>query len=202
MRNRRAGRHTAGQDAGITLVEVVVSMSLMAVFMAMFTTTILGIFRMVNRNDATSTAQSQVNIAFLRLDKEIRYAAGISVPGSVGTDPHVEYVTTNTGTPVCTQLRLHLASQQLQRRTWTSGSTPVTPTAWIPLASNVGGAQPFTFSAAGDTFNFQRLRLTLIATAGGGSTAASRQTEITFTALNTTLGTSSADICTEGRSIP
>jgi type II secretory pathway pseudopilin PulG len=199
-RHARFGGRT--EDSGITLVEVVVSMSIMGVFMAMFTATILGIFRTVDRSDATSTAQSQVNLAFLRLDKEIRYAAGISVPASVGADPYVEYLTANTGTPVCTELRLHLATGQLQRRTWTEGSAPVTPGAWVPLASNVSSAQPFTFSVADATFNFQRLRLTLVAKAGAGSTAASRLTDTTFTALNTSLATSSAAICTEGRSIP
>jgi hypothetical protein len=198
----RAGRLRAGRDSGITLVEVVVSMSVMSIVLAMFTASVLQMFRSANQDEAISTAQSQVNIAFLRLDKEIRYAAGISTPGPVGADAYVEYLTTNTGNPVCTELRLHVATGQLQRRTWTQGPSPVTPSAWIPLASNVSSAQPFTFSAPDGTFNFQRLELKVAVSSGTGGTATSKQTDVTFTALNTSLSTSSATVCTEGRSIP
>jgi len=199
---QRTGPGREGGDRGFTLVEILVSMSIMAVFMAMFTGLVVQMFRSANKSSATAAAQSQVNIAFLRLDEEIRYAAGISTPGSVGADSYVEYLTTNTGGPICTELRLNAASGQLQRRTWTRGVSPVTPTGWIPLASDVTSAAPFTFSPADATFNFQRLRLKLVASSGSGGTAAARQLDVTFTALNTSLSTSSAADCTEGRSIP
>ncbi len=189
-------------DSGITLIEVVVSMSIMTIVGAIFTAGVLQMFRSANRSEAASTAQSQINNAFLRLDKEIRYAAGISTPGSVGSDSYVEFLTTNTGTPVCTELRLHVATRQLQRRTWIQGSSPLTPSAWIPLASFVSSTQPFTLSAADATFNFQRLQLKLVGTSGAGGTATSKQTDVTFTALNTSPTTSSATVCTEGRAIP
>jgi Tfp pilus assembly protein PilV len=198
---RRASRRGA-TDAGITLVEVVVSMTILSVVMAMFTGGVLQMYRAANRTEAAATSQSQINIAFLRLDKEIRYAAGISTPGSVASDPYVEFLTTYTGTPVCTELRLRVAARQLQRRTWAQGSSPLTPSPWIPLASDISSTQPFTLSAADATFNFQRLRLKLVATSGAGGTATSKQTDVTFTAMNTSLTTSSATVCTEGRSIP
>jgi type II secretory pathway pseudopilin PulG len=190
------------RDSGITLIEVVVSMSIMTIVGAIFTAGVLQMFRSANRSEAASTAQSQINNAFLRLDKEIRYAAGISTPGSVGSDSYVEFLTTNTGTPVCTELRLHVATKQLQRRTWIQGSSPLTPSTWIPLASLVSSTQPFTLSAADATFNFQRLQLKLAGTSGAGGTATSKQTDVTFTALNTSPTTSSATVCTEGRAIP
>jgi type II secretory pathway pseudopilin PulG len=197
---RRTNRRRATGDAGITMVDVVVSMTIMSIFLAMFTGGVLQMFRTANRSEAASFTQSQINIAFLRLDREIRYAAGLSTPGYVGPDAYVEYLTTNTGTPVCTELRLHGTTRQLQRRTWTQGS--LAPTAWIPLASDVRSAQPFTLTAADATFNFQRLELKLFADSGGGSTATSKQTDVTFTALNTSLTTSSATVCTEGRATP
>jgi len=199
---RPANRLRRTEDGGTTLIEVVVSMSIMSVFMAMFTVGILQMSRAVNKNEATSTAQSQLNIAFMRLDKEIRYAAGVSAPGSVDANPYVEYLITNSGTPVCTQLRLQVAAGQLQRRAWVQGSSPLTPSAWIPLASDVSSAQPFTFSAADATYSFQRLQLRLVATSGSGGTATAKQTDVTFTAMNTSLSSSSATVCTEGRSAP
>ena len=50
-------------------------------------------FRTANKTEAVATAQSQISIAFQRLDKEIRYAEGISTPTSSGTGWYVEYVT-------------------------------------------------------------------------------------------------------------
>ena len=187
-------------DAGVTMIEVVVAMTVTAVFMAMFTGGVLLMFRSANRTQAVSTAQSDVNTAFLRLDTEIRYAAGISAPGIVSDDTYVEYVTLNTGTPLCTELRLDVATRQLQRRTWIRGSSPLTPTSWLPMASNVSSAQPFTFTPPDDTFTFQRLELDV--TSDGGGTAATRQTDVTFTAMNTSLSTPSDNGCANGRSIP
>jgi prepilin-type N-terminal cleavage/methylation domain-containing protein len=189
------------RDSGITLIEVVVSMTIMSVAMAIFTGGILQMYRVFNRSEATANAQSQINNAFLRLDKEIRYAAGISTPGAVGSDRYVEFLTTYTGTPVCTELRLRVAAKQLQRRTWVQGSSPLVPSAWVPLASEVSSTQPFTFTAADATFNFQRLQLELTATSGSGGTATPKQTDVTFTALNTSLTTTSATVCTEGRAV-
>jgi type II secretory pathway pseudopilin PulG len=183
-------------DGGWSLIEVVVSMTILAVFMAMMTTGIVQVYRVVNETDAISTAQAQVNIAFLRLDREIRYASDLSTEGQVGSDWYVEYLTTYTGTSVCSELRLHVTNGQLQRRSWTQGGT--VPTTWSVLASGVTGTKPFTFRSADATYNYPRLALSLTARAGAGTTAASKQMSITFTALNST--SSSASVCTEGRS--
>jgi prepilin-type N-terminal cleavage/methylation domain-containing protein len=188
-------------DAGITLVEVLVSMVIMSIFMAMFLGSINQVFQASYRAQSISVAQSQINLVFLRLDKEIRYAAGLSTEGVVGGDPYIEYLTTSGGVPTCTQLRLHVVDEQLQLRTWPQGVDPPMPTEWIPLASEVAAAQPFTFVAADATFNFERMKLDLSSTDGNGTGMATRQTTLTFTALNTSLGTVSASVCTEGRAL-
>ncbi len=192
-------------DAGMTLAEVVVAMSLMSVFMVMFTSAAIGVFRAVNGHDATATAQAQINTVFMRLDREIRYASAISKEGVVGTDPYIEYLTTNTGADVCTELRLHLSvdTVQLQRRTWTKVTTgSPTPTPWAPLASGFSGTQPFTF-VADPEFESQQLRLDLTAKAGGtGADARSKRTYVTFTALNAPVSVVTATVCSEGRTLP
>jgi prepilin-type N-terminal cleavage/methylation domain-containing protein len=189
-------------DAGVTLIEVLVSMVIMSIFMAMFFAGISKVFQVSYHAESASVAQSQVNLVFLRLDKEIRYASGISTQGVVGGDPYIEYLTTSGGTPVCTQLRLHGDDHQLQQRTWTQGDDPLVLTAWKPLASQVTAAQPFTFVAADATYNFQRMKLDLSSTDGDGTGMATRHTLVTFAALNTTLGTVSVAVCGEGRALP
>lgn len=197
MRMIRDGRP---DDAGVTLIEIVVSMSIMSIFLAILTGGMVQLFRSSNAVMTTSAAHAQLNTAFMRLDKQIRYAAGISTPGTAGGDQYVEYVSTNTGTAICTELRLDVAGRQLQQRTWTEGASPLAPTGWIPLASDVTGSAPFTFSAADATFNFQRLELKLVDTPAGLTTG--RQLDVTFTAVNTSLSTVSATRCTAGRAVP
>ena len=153
----------------------------MSVVMAIFTGGIVQMFNTSDKSESLAASQAQNNIAFLRLDKQIRYASGISTPGAVNSAPYVEYLLASTGTATCYQ------------GTTASGSP------WTVLASGVTSTQPFTYLAANATFNFQRLRLRLTATYGGNKTLSAANTDITFTAVNTTLGTSSAAVCTEGR---
>lgn len=198
---RRLRSLRAARDTGLSLIELVVATTIMGLFLAMFTVGTQQMFETANGNEARSAAQSQLNNMFLRLDKEIRYASAVSDPGTVGDNAYVEYLMTNNGEKTCIQLRLNKAAKQLQRRTWAQGSDPVNPTPWMPLASDLTASQPFTTHQAGGTFAFQRLQLKLTATSGGVANARSALLDITFTAWNTSLSTSSKTVCTEGRSI-
>jgi type II secretory pathway pseudopilin PulG len=191
-------------DTGITLTEVVVSMSVMSVIMAIFTTGIIQMYRSVNKTESMLAAQSQVNTVFLRLDKEIRYASAISAPGPgpQGPDWYVEYLlATDSGVPDCTELRLHVGTGQLQRRAWAQGAVP-SPTGWAPLVSHVVSTQPFTRPGSADAATFQQLSLALAVRSGSGRTATVRETMVTFTARNALVGTAGDAVCTEGRSVP
>jgi hypothetical protein len=189
-------RDRLADDRGISMAEIVTSMALMLVVMAIFTTGIVQMFNAADKGESLAVAQAQNNIAFLRLDKQIRYASAISTEGTVGGDEYVEYLIANTGTATCYQLRL--TGTLLQQRTWIQDSA-VPGGGWTVLASGVSSAEPFTFIAADDTFSFQRLRLQLTAASGNGGTRSLANTDITFTALNTTLSAPSPTVCTEGR---
>jgi prepilin-type N-terminal cleavage/methylation domain-containing protein len=204
---RRLSSGAGSRDAGMSLIEVLVGMSIMAAFMAIFTSGMVGMFDSANKSESVNNAQTQLNLAFIRLDKEVRYAAAISTPGQKGTDWYVEFLTTNQGSDkaTCTQLRLNAALRKLERRTWLQKAGPDTATTWAPLASEVASTEPFTSTPADGTFNFQRLRLRLAAAAGAGKSATATETDVTFTALNTSRKASAAEteadaiVCTEGR---
>ena len=186
------------------MIEIVTTLAIMSIAMSIFTTGILQIYRFVNKTESMSITQSQINLAVLRLDKELRYAAGISTPGLLGADWYVEYLTTNTGTATCTGLRLTVTTTQpqLQLRTWPQGTYPSPAPGWATMASEVNSTQPFTVIAPDQDVAYQRLRLTLTASAGTAPTATATQTDVTFTALDTSLGTSNTTVCSEGRVIP
>jgi Tfp pilus assembly protein PilV len=192
VRLRAVGRTTpaeqAARDAGISLIEVVVSMVLMGIFLSMFAAGIAKMYNAADRTDSLTQTSAQVDIAFDRLDKEIRYASAINPPGK-GTDGnwYVEFLNTSSGTSACTQLRV--ANSQLQQRTWTG--TPTGAPTWTPLASSVaapGATSPFTWYAAQGSQLTQRLKVTLNAVSGVGSAQRQSTTMVTFSAMNSSQG--------------
>jgi prepilin-type N-terminal cleavage/methylation domain-containing protein len=207
-------RPRRGDDAGVTLIEVMVSMTILSIFMVMFTAGMVRMYDVVGNVDASATAQSHLHVTFLRLDTEIRYAEGVSVPARIGTDSYVEFLTTNTGTDICTQLRWHAATSglpaQLQRRTWRLAAPPTDLNdpghPWAPLASGVsrvveGGVdiEPFTLQAPGGPFAFPQLRVRVASDAGPGGAAGVRQTDLSFAALNARPDSTQVDTCTAER---
>jgi hypothetical protein len=130
-------------------------------------------------------------------------------------DPVVEFLTTNTGTNVCTELRLHAASGQLQERTWTQSPLAVPPipipqslpplaSGFLPPSTTSDPVVPAPFSTdipsdGATTFDYQRLEINLTAADGTGQHTVTRQSDVIFTALNTDLSSVTATVCIEGR---
>ena len=218
MMRRLLRRRPVPEDSGVTLIEVMVAMGLMSVVMAITTTAVAQIYHSVNESENTAEAQAQVTRAFIRLDQEIRYARAISTPAVVSGDYYVEYLMSVDNVDTCVELRLRTSTNDLQRRQWTKNVNPPTPTHWTTLAAVVSSGAPFTTIPADKDaltgFRFQRLRLTVSAVLGGGTGGGSvtsggttRQTDVTFTALNTTAGRNNngtdpnAATCIEARGI-
>jgi prepilin-type N-terminal cleavage/methylation domain-containing protein len=208
----------ARSDDGFTMIEVVVTMVIMAVVLVIFSAGIAQVFGVESKVEAASNSQSSLSIAFQKLDRQIRYATGISTPGPMQTgdaDPVVEFLTTNTGANICTQLRLDVGSGQLLERTWTQSPLAVppipTPDTQPPLASGFLPPSttsdpvvpaPFTTKPTSDgttSFNYQRLEINLTAIDGTGQHAVTRQSDVIFTALNTDLSSATTGVCTEAR---
>ena len=202
----RASR--GGNDDGVTLAEILVGMSIMTIAATVGTAGIVQIYHTLDTFEAQTTGQQQLTTSFENLDREVRYATAISQPATVNGDYYVEYLIGQTGTPACVELRLHLATAQLQRRTWPSGS-PATATAWLPLASGVyvvtdsAGqvVQPFQLTAATAVLNYERLQVSLNSIQGTGATAATRQSTVTWAALNADRS-AATDVCTDRRAVP
>ncbi|MBG0821111.1 hypothetical protein HS048_10240 [Planomonospora sp. ID91781] len=128
-----------------------VSISLMGVMMVIFTTGVLQVYRAVNGVEALSASQSQLQTAFQRLDKEIRYATWISEPSvPIRDNRYVEFAYVEpaeqdpqTGQVVkppqamCGQLRLDLNRGVLQLVRWTPGSPPAEGRPGETLASEI-----------------------------------------------------------------
>lgn len=194
LRNRliaRLRRSRAGSDAGFTLIEIMVSMSLMTFFMVMFTGAVLQMYKVSNKTQAVTDSSTQLNIAFERIDKQVRYASAISPPNQAKSPLgawYVEFVNTTSGSDNCYQLRVY--NSQLQERSW--NGTPSVPPTWVSLATGVlmPANTPFGFNTAAGSQTAQRLQLSLTSKASSGDTSTTSQTTVSFEAMNSGQGTS------------
>jgi prepilin-type N-terminal cleavage/methylation domain-containing protein len=207
-------------DAGFSMIEVMVTMTIMSIMMVIFTGAILQIYRTSTATESLTTAQTQLRLAFQRFDRELRYASWVAEPGMVGTAWYVEFA--GPADAGCLQLRLEtdpgggnasdgLGVLQLLR--WTPGSPPAAGTPGQTIASQIltTGVAPFfdlqpiddepyasaSANAVGTDFvaAFQRLRIQLTTKVAAGSA----QIDTTFTALNTVRNPDATNACSEGR---
>lgn len=190
------------------MIELVVGMLIMTIFLGMFTSAVLIMNRAENKAEAVNVSATQVSQVFLKLDKIVRYAAAVAAPAVSGTsgDWYVEMRTTNTGSEVCTQLRVDITLRELQRRTWTVANSSATNlSGWSQVApgiSNGGVAagsadQPFVLKPQKSSVPFQQLAVNLVSVYGSGPTQTTSRTSFTTNAVNSTVPPPSAPICQE-----
>ena len=187
-------------------------MAVMAIFLGIFTTAFVSMAKTANQVRAVADTSDRAASAFLRLDREIRYASDISTPTYTANTWHVEFLT-NTVTrsasdavsnSVCTQLAVTPptgggSAGALQQRTWTVGDAH--PSGWTPLVGGVmnyaATDQPFPtgtgIAGSSATSDFRQLTLRLVVAPLGLARAATDTTtsKYTVTALNSTTSTPS-----------
>lgn len=198
-RRRRIG--ALPPDAGVTLIEMVIAMTLTSVFLVVVAATFITMYRTSSKADSISEVNTQAAMAFDRLDSSVRYAAAISTPGMGGDGNwYVEWNAADPSSAACTQLRLDIATAQLQQRSWDfdDDATVTDLSSWLPLASEVTAAVPSEAGAsegsAGSVAPFslvdddevphQQLGIHVRIGDGSGQAAAPTDLAITFTALN------------------
>jgi prepilin-type N-terminal cleavage/methylation domain-containing protein len=192
-------------EAGMTLTEVMVGMVIMTIFGSIFTTSIVSMFSSSNKVQAAENSSAQLNTAFDRLDKQVRYASFIEPVQAVSL-PTVAFQTYKaaTGNTACTLLTIRAvgATMQLAERTWDvadGSATPTNPSGWAQLALGVTANSTFTVGSPTATSGtvVQQLKLHLQATDGNGQAMTSSYSDITFSALNSAAAVSSppASVC-------
>jgi type II secretory pathway pseudopilin PulG len=200
-----------GGERGTSLIELIVGMMIMSVCGAIFLGSAVTLSRVTAKTQSVTSSASQTNLAYLSLDKTVRYASAIATPGKSSTGRwYVEFrSTTIDGTEECTQLRLDNATKQLEQRTWDADTTPVTPAVFRQISTGftngtvaVGAAtQPFVLkpdpAVPEPTANHQRLIVTLVSAAGTSGTSSASESTFTLTALNS-MPAPSGSICQQG----
>ena len=182
-------------QAGFSLVELIVAMSIFAVILAIFGITIVNFSNATARTAATSDQATTARTVYNLFDKQVRSADAVNRPGWAGTNYYVEYENTTASPTVCTQWVVRTATATLATRTWTTGTGSAdTPGAWRTVATNGSNATtdsqpPFQFTAATTASPFQQLTLNLRFKQGGNASATVLTS--TFTAANSSTSSKS-----------
>lgn len=186
-RERRRCRLT-GDDAGVTIVELIVSMGIFVMVLVVFLAATVTMSRQAVRTQAVSDNASQLRTVFQRLDKELRYASAVNVPGTSNGDIYVEYLvpaTASTGDALCVQWRYDVDARELQRRSWAPGDA-TSVSGWSTAVTDLRNdltdpAQaPFVFHRAGPSGSkiFLRQGLTVHLDAGLGVAGDARGSQL------------------------
>jgi type II secretory pathway pseudopilin PulG len=177
-------------DAGLTLIDVVVAMTLMSVVLVVVTTGIVDMYRTANHAETAADTQARILAAFNRLDRQVRYAERVMVDNSDPTYYLAEFAMKDTANVrQCVQLRLpRNTGGALTTRQWPAASSATPTGTATTIAADVvrpTGA-PFTLTSAGTAnSNFDRLTVKVSVQTGTGSRAQVRDFDLQFTALNT-----------------
>jgi prepilin-type N-terminal cleavage/methylation domain-containing protein len=139
----RALRRRLAGEAGLTLVELIVAMSLLAIVLLVFTTTLTAIQTAAAKEDQFTRTTDQARLAMQQLDRQMR-------SGNVLYDPATEsptsdrwysiriYTQTNAAF-LCSQWRIN-ADDELVTRTWQPGGDVIanaTVTPWRVVAEGI-----------------------------------------------------------------
>ncbi len=204
----RAARQPQRTDIGLSTTELMVAATVLVALSAFVGSFFVDAFAAFGKTHQMSATATQAHKGFLILDQQVRGAEAINRPVLVGSDWYVEFLTTASGTPSCTQWRVVDASNQLQTRQWTvSGGTATGITPWRLVAEDVandpasGSQRAFRFEAAGSTVTKQSLLLHLRTRDGSGAQRGRAATRTRLVARNSSATTvTNADSDNNGRS--
>lgn len=189
-------------DAGFTLVELLVAMSILVIFFAIFGSVALAMFDSTGNQQARSVnTDVSRNVAEV-LDRQVRYANAINAPGNLAGSQYVEWRAGSTGQPqTCYQWRV-TPEELMQYRSWRpllTGTT--TATEWTTVGSGVinDPASPvFSITAPVATTGLNRQQLTVSYSTHRGNPPVSTATRLALTAVNTRTSSAPATpVCQE-----
>ncbi|WP_284501212.1 type II secretion system protein J [Actinotalea sp. C106] len=192
------------RDEGMTLIELLVSMGIFTVVLAVFFGGLITMTRSTSRSQDVTAAGNSVRSAFQTMDRQIRYASAINTPGTGGSGSHyVEFLTGSQPdglAPLCTQWRLDPTNRVLQQRTWRD--TPsATRSSWRTVATDIRNDvtvhPPFTLYPVGDGRSRQQLAVALDAGAGEGGTDSAPGADVStvFVARNSAKASTDTVVC-------
>jgi len=202
-------------DAGLTIIELVVAMSIFTIVLGIYFSALISMSHTTVRAQDSVDASDALRATFNTLDHQVRYATSINRPvkGASGSW-YVEFEATNlpdAEKPMCYQWRLNPATNVLSTRTWREDGTSVV-TAWRGVSWDVKSGNvvsgvamsPFEFTPVGGSILRQSLTVSLKVDGAPSEQLAAQKT--TFIARNSSaksIGNDDANrVCLTGMDQP
>jgi prepilin-type N-terminal cleavage/methylation domain-containing protein len=186
------GASIRDDEAGFSLIELMVAMAIFTVFIAIVLTSVVAISRSAVRTQLVGQSTNSTLVVFGILDRQVRYADSINFPGvGASGNRYVEFRVPAASTvsglqAICYQWRFSVANSQLESRQWNENN-PAGATSWSPKLTDVADdgdpTHPFQMISANNTDKpRQQLLVTLNPGANAQNAGASMST--TFIARN------------------
>lgn len=197
MTRRRRRR----DDAGFTVVEVVLAMGVLAVAVAVFATALRVMTTATSRVATAADASTAARRAGDLLGRQLGVASAANTPVRSGASWYLEFATDAVkaeAEPQCTQWRYQQTTGLLQFRTW--GTVTLTTAGWVPAASSVvnepSTQPPFTLYPPDAGFKVTRVLVDLRVQPPRGSVLQSQGQYTLRNSLDAPVPTAST-VCTQ-----
>jgi type II secretory pathway pseudopilin PulG len=190
-------------DAGISLVELIVSMGIFVTIMGVITATVMSMMGQTRKELGQSDNLDSARKIIQSLDQTVRYANAVTTPGT-GTDGafYVEYRTGNTAQQqTCWQWRYVPSTSLVQARHWQpplAGVGSTTATSWVLEGTGVSliGSTPIWSITPTSSDNVHQ-ELTVSFNTSHGAPATSQANQVTLTAIDTSSSSPLSAVCNE-----
>ena len=152
-------------DAGSTLVEVVIAMLVLSVLLAVFVRAVSLMTSTTTRVTTTGEVATEGRAASDALGRQLGTASATNTPVQAGGNWYLEFSTDEVkagGDRQCTQWRYQSSTRRLEYRTWST--VTLAPTSWRTVSDavvNTSTQPPFTVYASDSAFMLPRVAVDL-----------------------------------------
>ena len=185
-------------EQGFTLVELAVAMLIMTIFFSLVMSGMIHLVSPAMQTEALGSSTSQIDLAFMNMDQEVRYAANIWEGADANGNPYMDFETAFNNK--CTQIEFQKSAGNLVQREWPyTGSVPTgSAPSWKILATGLvpdpTNPSQSPFQEPGNNYPKQQVTVNIYTASGTGSAHTVSYSSVTFTALDST-GTAAANGC-------
>ena len=177
---------TRRDSTGFTIIEMSIAMTVLAVVLAVFATTVRLLASSTSRAYALADVTTQGRSAVDALGRQLGFASAVNTPVQVGQNWYLEFESDDVKSgndPVCTQWRYQPASRLLDYRTWST--VTLVPTSWVPIVRSMvndpATQPPFTVYGSDSGFAIVRVAVDLRL---AGTSGVLRQSQAQFALRN------------------